>query len=106
MAYNTANEPLSESFSGGTLSGLSVTNGYDQYLRRTQLAALNSTTPFLQHSFSLRQRLAPANGHRQHDRYPVFRDVQLSCQVPPGEPNYLQIEHGHAHDDDASSTIT
>ena len=52
MAYNTANEPLSESFSGGTLSGLSVTNGYDQYLRRSQLAALNSTTPFLQHSFS------------------------------------------------------
>ena len=52
MAYNTANELLSESFSGGTLSGLSVTNGYDQYLRRTQLAALNSTTPFLQHSFS------------------------------------------------------
>jgi hypothetical protein len=51
LAYNTANELLSESFSGGTLAGLSVTNGYDQYLRRTQLAALNSGTPFLQHTF-------------------------------------------------------
>ena len=51
MVYNTANELLSESFSGGTLAGLSVTNGYDQYLRRTNLAAQYSSTPFLQHSF-------------------------------------------------------
>ncbi len=39
--YNLANELLGESFSGGTLGGLSVTNGYDAYLRRTA-AALNS----------------------------------------------------------------
>jgi len=32
----------------GTLAGLSVTNGYDPYLRRTNLAALNSTTLLLQ----------------------------------------------------------
>jgi RHS repeat-associated protein len=38
FAYNTANEPLSESYSGGTLAGLAVTNGYDQYLRRSSLA--------------------------------------------------------------------
>jgi YD repeat-containing protein len=50
MAYNLANEVQSESFSGGLLASLSVTNGYDQYLRRTQLAALNSGTPFLQHA--------------------------------------------------------
>jgi len=31
---------LGESFSGGPLTGLSVTNGYDQYLRRTNLTAL------------------------------------------------------------------
>jgi len=51
MAYNTANELLSESYSGGTLANLSVTNGFDQYLRRAQLAALNYASPFLQHSF-------------------------------------------------------
>ena len=37
MAYNTANQVLSDAYSGGTLAGLSVTNGYDQYLRRTSL---------------------------------------------------------------------
>jgi len=52
LAYNSADQMLSESYSGGLLAGLSVTNGYDPYLRRSQLAALNSTTPFLQHSFS------------------------------------------------------
>jgi hypothetical protein len=44
MAYNTANELLSESFSGGTLSGLSVTSGYDQYLRRTSLSTANQSS--------------------------------------------------------------
>jgi len=29
LAYNLAGETLSESYSGGTLGGLSVTNGYD-----------------------------------------------------------------------------
>ena len=33
---------LSESYSGGPLSGLSVTNGYDPYLRRTSLVLLSA----------------------------------------------------------------
>jgi RHS repeat-associated protein len=41
LAYNLANELLSESYSNGILNGLSVTNGYDANLRRTSLA-LNS----------------------------------------------------------------
>ena len=39
LTYNLASELLSESFTGGTLAGLSVTNGYDSYLRRTNLTA-------------------------------------------------------------------
>jgi RHS repeat-associated protein len=39
LTYNLANELLSESYSGGGLNGLSVTNIYDQYLRRTNLTA-------------------------------------------------------------------
>ncbi|HEX3718794.1 MAG TPA: type IV secretion protein Rhs, partial [Verrucomicrobiae bacterium] len=42
FAYNLANEVLSESYSGGVLGGLSVTNGYDTLLRRTNLTALHS----------------------------------------------------------------
>ena len=42
LTYNFANQILTETFSGGPLNGLSVTNGYDQYLRRTNLTALAS----------------------------------------------------------------
>jgi hypothetical protein len=49
--YNIAGEVSSESHSGGTLDGLSVTNGYDPYLRRATLAVRNSSTPILQHAF-------------------------------------------------------
>jgi len=52
FTYNDAGKVLSESYSGGTLTGLSVTNGYDQFLRRTNLVALNSTTPLLTNSYS------------------------------------------------------
>ena len=38
LTYNLANELLGESFAGGPLNGFSVTNGYDQFLRRTTLA--------------------------------------------------------------------
>jgi RHS repeat-associated protein len=37
--YDSANNLLSESYSGGPLAGLAVTNIYDQYLRRTNLSA-------------------------------------------------------------------
>ncbi len=50
FAYNLAGEQLSETFSGGTLDGLSLTNAYDQYLRRTNPSAHHSRTPLLQHS--------------------------------------------------------
>ena len=51
LTYNLANELLSESFSGGVLNGLSVTNGYDADLRRTTLAALSANAPLLTNSY-------------------------------------------------------
>lgn len=45
FAYNTANELLTESFSGGTLDGLAVTNTFDPFVRHATLAVLNSSTP-------------------------------------------------------------
>lgn len=41
LTYNDANELLTECYSGGTLNGLTVTSGYDTYLR------CNSLTPYL-----------------------------------------------------------
>gem|GEM_PF-646300 len=44
LDYNDAGNLLNESYSGGPLDGLSVTNGYDALLRRTNLVALNGST--------------------------------------------------------------
>jgi len=43
FTYSTAGQLVSESYSGGVLGGLSVTNGYDQYLRRTNLIVRGSS---------------------------------------------------------------
>jgi len=45
-----ANQLLSESYSGGTLNGLTVTSGYDSLLRRNSLS-LNTQPSTLNHSF-------------------------------------------------------
>jgi len=37
LTYNLAGEPVQESYSGGPLNGLSVTNGYDHWMRRTNV---------------------------------------------------------------------
>jgi RHS repeat-associated protein len=42
LSYNLAGQLLSESYSGGILNGLSVTNGYDTDMRRTNLTARSS----------------------------------------------------------------
>jgi len=42
LTYNLAGGLLSEAFSGGPLDGFSVTNGYDAYLRRSNLAVVDS----------------------------------------------------------------
>ena len=44
-ACDSANDFLGESYSGGVVDGLSVTHGFDGFLRRTSLAVLNSNTP-------------------------------------------------------------
>jgi hypothetical protein len=48
LTYNDANEVLTETYTGsGLLARLSVTNGYDAFLRRTKLALLK-TSPSVQ----------------------------------------------------------
>ena len=42
--FDDAGNLLSEAYSGGLLGGLSVTNGFDQYLRRTALRPRNQQT--------------------------------------------------------------
>jgi hypothetical protein len=70
------------SYSGGTLGGFTITNGYDGYLRRTDLcvnAATPSTTTF---GYDTASRLnSVSNG-----AYSVL-SLQLPRQFAVGEPD-------------------
>lgn len=83
FAYNFASQPLSESYSGGTLSGLSVTNGYDTVMRRTNLAALNSSTPLLQHTFGFdnASRLQSVSDGTDSATYSYLANSPLVSQI-------------------------
>ena len=50
-ASHVSGQLLSESYTGGVLDGLSVTNGYDSLLRRSTLAALH-TSSFILYNFT------------------------------------------------------
>jgi RHS repeat-associated protein len=44
LFYNNANQLLAESYSGGLLSGFALTNNYDQYMRRMDVAVLSGSS--------------------------------------------------------------
>src|SRR5258708_2401113 len=44
LAYNDAGKLTNETYTGGTLDGYSITNGYDAFLRRTNNVMLHSGT--------------------------------------------------------------
>ncbi len=50
--YDLSGAQLGESWTAGTLAGLLVTNNYDHFLRRTNLAVQQSGTPKIQQSFA------------------------------------------------------
>ena len=53
--YNLAGELLTETYAGGSLAGLGITNGYDQFLRRTNLTARQAGSPLVRQAFGYDQ---------------------------------------------------
>ena len=52
LLYGTAGNLLSETYANGPLSGLMLTNSYDAFLRRTNLALKNGSTTLLSHGYA------------------------------------------------------
>lgn len=81
--YNLAGELLVESFSGGILGGLSVTNGYDQYLRRNKLVALSSGSSLLSttYGYDNASRLQTVSDGNNSATYSYFANSPLVQQI-------------------------
>jgi len=84
LTYNLANQLLGESFSGGILNGLAVTNGYDADLRRTTLVALSSGSSLLSanYSYDNASRLSSVtDGNNNSAAYSYVANSPLVSQI-------------------------
>jgi RHS repeat-associated protein len=81
--YDDVSDLLIESYSGGPLNGILVTNGFDGFLRRTNLVALSSTTPLLQHfySYGAASRLATVSDGTNTAGYLYVANSPLVSQI-------------------------
>jgi YD repeat-containing protein len=85
LSYNLAGELLKDQFSGGSLAGLAITNGYDQFMRRTNLTTLNSQlTPLNRatYGYDAASRLQTVNdGNNNSATYSYVANSPLVQQI-------------------------
>jgi RHS repeat-associated protein len=81
FAYDDASELLSESYSGGLLAGLSVTNGYDPLLRRTAVALASQPSTLVQFGFDAASRLKTVSSGNATVDYSYVANSPLVGQI-------------------------
>ena len=85
LSYNLVNQLLSESYSGGILAGLIVTNNYDTDFRRTNLSILDSPSSILArtaYGYDAASRLATvSDGNYNTATYGYLANSPLVSQI-------------------------
>ena len=84
LTYNLANELLSESFTGGILDGLTVTNSFDAYLRRSTLSAVagSQTLATANYAYTSDSRLSTvSDGNGNSATYSYLANSPLVSQI-------------------------
>lgn len=81
--YNDVDQGLSESYSGGTLGGLAVTNVYDTFLRRVTNNAWNGATKLAQsvYGYDAASRLATVGDGTNTAGYAYLANSPLVSQI-------------------------
>ena len=82
--YNDAGEPLTEAYTGGTLTGLSITNYYDNLLRRTSLLLLSPSSQVLtstKYGYDAASRLASVSDGTNSAGYGYLANSPLVGQI-------------------------
>jgi len=84
LTFNDANQMLSETNSAGTLVGLRVTNIFDNFLRRTSVSALSSTSQLLSsnaYAFDYASRLTNVTDGTYSAGYTYLANSPLISQI-------------------------
>jgi RHS repeat-associated protein len=91
-SYDFANDLLSESYSGGILNGLSMTNGYDTLLRRTNLTALGSAfTSTTVYGYDNASRLALVSDGTDTATYTYLANSPLVGQITYAQSGTMRM---------------
>ena len=99
--YDDAGNLLIESYSGGPLDGLSVTNRYDQHLRRTNLAILNSQSSilaFTAYAYDNASRLATVSDGTNTATYTYLTDSPLVSQIEFAQSGIVRMTTTKTYD--------
>jgi RHS repeat-associated protein len=84
LSYNLASQLLGESYSGGLMNSLSVTNGYDGIQRRTNLAVLNSPSSTISstaYGYDNASRLSTVSDGTNNAVYSYLANSPLVSQI-------------------------
>jgi RHS repeat-associated protein len=81
LLYNLANELLSDSWSGGVLNGLAVTNGYDAYLRRFAVGLSTQPSTLTQFGYDNASRLSSVTNGSNTAGYTYLANSPLVGQI-------------------------
>lgn len=81
LAYDNMGDLISESYSGGPLDGLSVTNAYDPLLRRTALALASQSATLTQYGYDAASRLQGVTNGADSAIYTYLANSPLVGQI-------------------------
>lgn len=101
LTYNLANQVLGESYSGGDLAGLAITNSYDTYLRRTNLAAMNGASALAKttYSYTNDSRLfSVSDGNSNSATYSYVANSPLVSQIAFKSNNFTAMTTFKSYD--------
>jgi YD repeat-containing protein len=81
LTYNDASQLLGEAYSGGILNGLAVTNGYDRFLRRTNLALKTQPSTATQFGYDNAGRVQSVTNGNYTATYTYLANSPLVSQI-------------------------
>lgn len=91
LAYDDAGNLLADSFAGGPLSGLSVTNSFDGLLRRDSLSVASIPAVFTQYGYDAASRLTGVTNGTSSVTYGYLENSPLVETVTFGQGNTTRL---------------
>ncbi|HYG23206.1 MAG TPA: hypothetical protein VEH04_10525, partial [Verrucomicrobiae bacterium] len=98
MAYNGAGQVVSETHTGGALSGMAVTNAYDSLSRRTAVGLNTQSDTLVNYGYGAGSRLASVANSSTAAAYTYVAKSSLVEQIAFSHSSQLRMTTTRSHD--------